>query len=790
MFRNYLKLVLRKFRKDKLYSIVNISGITIGLTAFLLIALFVRDELSYDRFHKDEDQLFRLINENKQNGFRSGYIPPDFAEYILEDVPGIESFTRITQDRSKSLLQYQDKVIYSGGVFITDSNFFETFNFKLINGHESNVLSKGYNAVLSVDFARKLFGEIDPIGKEIELDKKETIIVTGLSEVPRSNSSIKFDIIIKAGPTHMINTFDQGRLTNVITYLRTTEKADLEQLEQSINEVKSKPNYAEILENTDFQLQSIKDQYLKGGLEYDKFEIGDIRFVYLFSGIGLVILILAIINYVNLVTAQSIKRSKEIGLRKVVGASKIQLVYYQFFESVVITTFSLMLAFAITERLIPIFNDKLDKAVSLNYLSLEFLVIVPLLGVLLGVISGAYPAFCIGRYKAITMLRNDLNTGVKKSGVRKVLVLFQFASAGILILVTVIMHSQMSYLAKRKMGFDQELLVYVSLFSDLKGRSKVFKNEVLKMPGVASATVTDWIVGDPVSTSRYADRVDRESRERPPYVNITSISADEDIIKTLRLEVLQKEAGFEFDQLDSTNTVISQSVADGLGWSDNPLGKFVYSYGGQRRRVVAVVEDFHSASLKEEIKPTIIEVNKIWGEEKLLIRFNASDHQQALLMLGERYETLLNRPFEFEYIDQEIERFYSKEVKQVKLFNLFSSLAIIISLLGLLAMTAYLLEQKRKEVSIRKVLGASIKQLILMLNKEYIGLIFIAFLIASPIAYYAIQNWLSEFKYRIVVSPFLFIGVFAAFLALSWLVTIFQSLKVTVQNPADVLREE
>lgn len=791
MFKNNLKLIVRKLRKEKLYSIINLLGLTIGLTAFLLIALYVRDELSYDKFHTNHEQLYRVYATDMTRDVKQGAIAPDLAGIILSDIPTVKSAVRMIGAGAQSLLTVDDKRIYSDKVLFSDTNFFEILDFKLVEGVAQSVLSQPYQVVITTALAEKLFGDEGPIGKTITLNKERELLVTGIAETPPTNSSLQFDVVVRSGVAEM-DTPRPSSMRSALTYLKISEDQDKTEVAKMINELKMKSSYGLFVKDDVFGLLPITDQRLHADFTYANLtDQSDIRFVFLFSGIGLVILLLAVINYINMVTASSLKRAKEIGLRKVIGAQKSQLVWYQLVESVVVTTIALVMAFALTERLLPIMNGVLGKAMVLKYFSLEFLLFVPLMGLAIGVLTGLYPSFYISRHKPLVLLKNNMSGTAGKGGLRRVLVGFQFLVAGIMILVTLIMHSQMSFLKEQKMGFDEELLVYVPLFQDLKGKSQIFKNEVLGMSGVSSATVTNWMFGNHTWSGVFAGYYDSDTEERPPYVEVSFVLGDEDVINTLGLKVLESEDGFDMSQLDSTKIIISRLVADGLGWKEeSAIGKYVYQYAGRKMRVVAVIDDFHSSSLKDEILPSVILNRESWSEEKLLIRFETEGHQATLKEIKAKYESLLNRPFEFSYVDDEIEKYYKEEADQVALFNTFSGLAIFISLLGLIAMATYSAEQRKKEVSIRKVLGASMKQLILLLNKENGVLVIIAFLIATPIAIYAMQDWLAEFKYRISIQPILFVLALVVFFILNILVTLFFSLKVSRANPADTLREE
>lgn len=791
MLRNNLKLIIRKLRREKLYAFVNILGLTIGLTAFLLITLYVRDELSFDKFHENHHELYRVYADDTKRGEKSGEIAPDMAGIILADVPAVKSVLRVSRQGAKNLLIVDDKSIYADKILFTDANFFELLDFKLIEGAASAVLSKAYQVVITKNLSERLFGEQNPVGKSIKLNKVLDVIVSGVCENPPVNSTLKFDAVIR-NSVETMDTPRRGSMMPVTTYLQIPQGQDVEQVAELINQLKDKSAYDFFVKNDEFGLIPLADQRLNSNFTRSyTTDQSDIQFVYLFSGIGILILLLAIINYINMVTASSLKRAKEVGLRKVIGAQKSQLVAYQLGESIVVTTVALTIAFALTERILPMLNNILEKAMELNYFSLEFLVFVPLLGIVIGVLTGLYPSFYISRYKPLVLLRSNASGVSGKGRTRKVLVGFQFLVAGIMILVTLVMQAQMRFLEQQKMGFDKELLLYIPLFDDLKGDSQVFKNEVLGMSGVQSATVTNWMFGMYTYSSVFAGKFDIDSEERPLSTSVSYVLGDKDVVNTLGLKVLESIDAFDFEQMDSTQIIIGRLVAEKLGWKgESALGKDVYQYGGDKWRVVAVVEDFHSSSLKEEILPAVILKQESSSDENLLVRFDTEGHQNTLAKIREKYEGTLNRPFEFSYVDDAINQYYKQEADQVTLFNTFSGLAIFISLLGLIAMATYSAEQRKKEVSIRKVLGASLKQLVFLLNRENMILVIIAFIIASPITVYALQGWLSEFKYRISIQPLLFLAALVGFFLLNILVTILFSFRVSNANPADVLREE
>ena len=791
MFRNHLKLVIRKLRKEKVYSFVNILGLTIGLAAFLLIGLYVRDELSFDKFHSRANEIYRLTNFNEVSTNRNTYSPPDFVEYIKQDAPEVESFVRIKTEGLNNLIATEESAFYTGGLIYTDANFFSFFDFNLLNGKPELALANPKSVVLTESFATKLFGRIDVVGEELTFNKTDKYQVLGVcADVPK-NSSIQFELVALADPEMFENTFSKGYLTSVTSFLMVPESAEVANLESKINNgIRQKPNYFRVKGDVYYELGGLKDIRLYSNFERDPLETNDAKVVFLFTGIGLVILLLAVINYINLVTAQSIKNFKEIGLRKVIGATRGQLVRYHLLESTVIAFISFVCSFAIAERVIPLFNSALNKQVTLNYLSSDFVVWTLVFGLLLGLLSGLYPAFYITKVSPLSLMQKSASSVGSKGLFRKALVLFQFTVSATLIVILFIMTNQMSYLKTQKLGFDQNNLISIPLYQDSLNTFESLKSEILKQSGIESASVNNWKFGGNASTGRYDKEYIKGEQEDINEVWLDLIEADEDFLKTMAINILYASNTYEGGALTENQVIINQSLVKAFGWPDNSVGKMVFEYGNKQKEVVAVIEDFHGYSMKEEKTPLVIEKGLSGNYSNLLVKLNATKRNQLLEEVGDTYSTMTDRPFEYYYIDDKIASYYKVENGQFKLFQAFSFLAMFISLLGLVALTIYMVEQRRKEVSIRKVLGATIQQLVFMLNKEYTILILIAFLIATPVAYYAIQDWLAEFKYSVNISPLLFVGAFLGFLLLSWLVTLFPSLKVTKENPADILRNE
>lgn len=790
MLRYNLILVLRRLKKERVFTLVNVLGLTVGLTAFLMIGLYIKHELSFDKFHEDADNIYIVTSKYKERDWR-GSIASDYVQFFKNDVAGLNDFSRVTPSPEKRLVQAGGKDLNVKGIIDVDRNFFDFFSFKLISGSPESVFSNTSSAVISEGMSQTIFGNEDPIGEELWVEKgKRKYTITGIVEDAPLNSSFTYEIVTFDENGFKNNYAETYGLRIVLTYLNLQPNVSLEQVGEQITGAKLKPPYSSMTQDVQYAVSPILDQRLYADYDQTYFETNDIRYLQLFGGIGLVILLLAIINYINLVTTQSIKRVKEIGLRKVIGASKSQLMVFQFVESIVVVIFSFLLAFASTERLLPVFNDLLNKDISLQYFGTIFFLWVLVAGIFIGIISGLYPASQMHKVNPINTVKSFVTNTKEKSTFRKMLVLFQFTVTAILTCCLGIMINQMNYLKQKDLGFNTNAIISVPLDRDSTQSFLPLQQEILKIPGVQDASISGFRPGGYAFVS--AMDAPNKRGEGANALGGDAIFGDPSFINIMGMEILWQENKNSLADFSQGQVIINRSMAEDLDAMDQPEGKKIYSWSEEDggKRVVAIVEDFHMKSLKDKIEPLTIYPLGEWGTDNILIKIETNELSETIDRLAQPYEAYFGRPFEFSFLNDQIATFYKKEEGQFRLFQIFSTLAICISLMGLIALTIYTVQQRRKEVSIRKVLGASVQRLLIMLNKEYSMLVLIAFVIASPIAYYAMQGWLEEFKYRITITPFLFIGALLGFLTLSWLVTLFQSLKVSNENPADVLREE
>lgn len=790
MLKYNLILVLRRLKKERVFTLVNVLGLTIGLTAFLMIGLYIKHELSYDKFHQESDNIYIVTSKYRDRNWR-GNISSDYVQFFKDKVVGLNDFCRVTPGFENQLVEASGKELNVKAIIKTDHNFFDFFSFELIKGTPESVFSATGSAVISESMSKTLFGDKDPIGEELSVEKgKNRYTITGVVQDAPLNSSFTYEIVIFDEGGFKNNYEETYSLQSVLTYLNLRPDVSLDQVGEQITSANLTPPYSQMTRDVTYAVSPMVDQRLYANYDQSFFEINDIRYLKLFGGIGLVVLLLAIINYINLVTTQSIKQGKEIGLRKVIGASKGQLMLFQFVESIVVVVMSFLLAFAFTERLLPVFNEMLSKDITLQYFSPVFIVWVLVFGVIVGVVSGLYPALQMHKVNPVNSVKSSISSIKEKSTFRKLLVLFQFTVTAILTCCLGVMINQMNYLKTKDLGFNTDAIISVPMDRDSTDAYVPLQQEFLKISGVQQASISGFRAGGYAFVT--AMDAPNNRGEGANSLGGDAVFGDPSFIDIMGMEVLWQENESSIEDFSKGEVIINRAMAVDLGGMDQPAGKRIYSYSDDTdgKRVVAIVEDFHIKSLKDPIAPVSIYPLGEWGIDNILIKLETNELSETLSRLAEPYEAYFGRPFEFTFLNDDIAEFYKKEEGQFKLFQIFSTLAICISLMGLIALTLYTVQQKRKEVSIRKVLGASTQRLLIMLNKEYSILVLIAFTIAAPVAYYAMQGWLDEFEYRINLTPVLFIVVFATFLILSWLVTIAQSLRVSNENPADVLREE
>ena len=800
MFRNYLTVAVRNLLRHKVYSLINILGLAIGLTCCILILLYVQDDLSYDRHHEKADRIYRVIREIHMKGtdpsYSVGTLGP-LAAALQDDFPEIQHAVR-AHNRG-TWISYGDKGFFQSHR-VADASILDVFTLPLIKGDPQTVLKDPYSILLTEQMAQKYFGDEGAIGKVVNVEDKYfggDYTITGiLQDIPR-NSHFYFDCLSSTvtPSSFMQDTWviwHQASYRPVQTYLLLHEGHAPAELERKFPDFVERHMGAEVRAHMTYSLQPLTRIYLYSNVDYGIPWYGGITYVYLFSSIAFFILLIACINFMNLATARSANRAQEVGMRKVVGTHRVQLIGQFLGESILLSFLALLLAVVLVGLVLPAFNDLAGKPLSLNMDNSGLMLLgLPVIGLLVGLLAGSYPAFLLSAFQPVEVLKGTLKIGSKSTWLRRGLVVFQFSISIFLIIGTMIVYNQMEYIRNRKMGFAKEQIVVMNILwqdQSLIQRYEIVKNEFLQHPNVLKATASLSLIGiwGSYDTFRLEDAPGEEWR-------MLTLVVDEDFLETYEMKLIAGRNLPEGTVSDSSQAfILNETAVKKLGWTD-PIGKpleLETNKGIFRGNVIGVVKDFHTASLREEIAPTVLyKYQPLFRWISLKI---SSDNIPATMdFLKKKWKRLIpQRPFRSSFLDDDLDGMYRTEMRLSQIFRIFSLLAIFIACLGLLGLTSFTTQQRTKEIGIRKVLGASVSSIVLLLSKEFVKLVAVANIIAWPVAYYIMKNWLQDFAYRIDIGIETFVlgGVLALLIAL---ITVgYQAVKAATANPVDALRYE
>jgi putative ABC transport system permease protein len=783
-------------KRDKFFSILNLVGLTVGVTSFILLALYVKNELSVDQFHSKKDQIY-IIAENVNGGkdkwarYRTSH-----AARMQDRIPELSQMAMLSQLGFDDLIKANDRSFYVENVYMSNNDFFEIFDFPIKQGNVE--LNQENKAVITESLARQYFNDESPIGKVIEVDGTGSFEITAIAVDPPANSRIQFKLLLSnlSELKEAAADFAESGGSIVSAYILLPENVSIESVQAKVDKLMLDewPKSAlKFDEEGNFEQKMyffpFSDIHLKSGFTFSLFPVNDIRYIYLFGSIACLILMIACLNYVNLITARSIKKMKEIGLRKVFGANRKQILRQNIFESCVYTFISVLLAFALAERLLPYYNNLIDRQLSLSYFSLEFFVFVIGLTLIVGLASGIYPALRLSGFKTINALHG--NSKVKeRSGVRRGLVFTQFLVAQSLIVATVIIQSQLSYLQNKDLGYDRENALFIKTYGELGDRTSVFKDEVARISGVKEVSLTTNIIDhNGITFGKVSEFNGEEESSEEDFFFSNSFEVDFNYLKTIGMRSVLGMTVDEIAEITSEDKIVITKAAQEKLRMENPIGMRM-KFWGKEREVVAVIDDFHNESLKSEIMPSALILT---GNHRdfLNIRFESGQTREALSQIEDIWNSMVkDRPFLFQFYDDYYDANYRKETRLGNVFNVFSGIAISISIIGLIGLTTFAAEQRLKEFGIRKVLGASASQLVGLLSKEFVFLILISFLVACPIIYIASADWLDTFKYKITLSPFTFAIGLVITLVVAFASVWHQSRRVSRVNPTEILRNE
>jgi len=784
MFRNYFKIAFRNLLRHRVYSVISVMGLAVGMAIFILILSYVQNELSYDSFHEKTEQLYRLMRNEKMEGNikASSAVPAPLAPALLNDFPEIIHAVRMTGTGGVTI-NYKDKSFVERRLVLADSSFFEAFSFPLVKGNSKTALQDKYSVVITEEIAEKYFGEEDPIGKILTCANRIDLKVSAVANNLPLNTVLDFDFLSSFELINELfgfNYLDSWGAFNFSTYVMAREDILLSEFEKKSVEACQRYRPSKTPDH-----QSLYSLFLQ---PITKVHLGTdvMAFIYIFSAIALFILVLACVNFMNLAVAQSSTREKEVGMRKVIGANRFQLIKQFLGESVFLSFISLPIAICIVELLLPVYNTLLNLNLKMDYFQ-NWMFIFGLLAtaLLVGIISGGYPAFYASAVRPVHTLKSVLKSASKRTILRSILVVSQFSVSIILIICTIVMHNQLHFIRNRDLGFNKENVLSVVLYDrNLSQNYESLKSELLRNPNVLSAS-GNYFMGGGNNTVQW------EGMKENDYMVMRYFTVDADFIETFQIELLEGRNFQKGSQSDvKYSYLLNESAVKALGWESGVGKQFeVQMSGSEMGQVIGVVKDFHFQTLHREIRPLALKTAPSFSLVSLKVAPDDIPGTIAFIR-SQIKERAPSAPFEYYFVDNDIDKMYRSDKIMSRMLSHFSFLAIFIACLGLLGLTSYSIIQRTREIGIRKVLGASTLTIVVLLTKQFTKWVLVANVIAWPIAYYAMSRLLQFYAYRISLGIWIFL--LAAFLALviAIFTVSFQAMRAALANPVDALRYE
>ncbi|WPP51067.1 ABC transporter permease [Catalinimonas niigatensis] len=807
MWKNYLNIAIRNLLKYKQVTLINLFGLTIGITAFLLIFLFVQYELSYDTYHEKSDRIYRVsrewLNQDKETSLHLGHLAPPFGPLLANDFPGIvEEAVRFLKDNPIIAYEEENVKIVEENFFFADEEVFKLFSWKLLEGDPNTVLSAPNGIVLSETAALRYFGEEDALGKTLIYDGQAEFQVSGIMEDIPANSHFHPELIasFKAvenfyGREELMRNFGSN---NYSTFLLLPEGYDPQELQAQIPDFMTKHlgeyNGIPAGETNLLHLWPLTDVHLHSHLDSEIEANGDIVYVYIYSIIAIFILVIACINFINLATARSMRRAREVGVRKVMGALRIHLIRQFLTESIILSLVALLLGLLILALILPDFNNFVQRSISFDLTDNGWFIAIMLLTVaLIGIIAGSYPAFVLSSFQPSSILRASQQPKGKHPHLRSALVILQFTISIALIIGVITVEKQLAYVQNKPLNFNDEHVAVLPMNDDIYAQFGNLKDRLLQQPGISNVSMSSRVPsGRLLDSQGIQAEVNGEMQE--VNFRVADIHIDHEYLNTLEIDLI---AGRNFDRnrvSDSTEAfIINESAVTAMGWKspEEALGKNVIHGGGSRRgKIIGIVKDFHFESLHQPIAPIIFLITE-GRANSVIVRIAEDRWDETTAYLQEQWSYLMpDLPFDYYTIRNRFQEQYDAEDRLSKVVTYFSLLALFIAALGLVGLASYTAEQRFKEIGIRKVMGASVIQILLLLGKKFTVLVILAFALASPLAYWIMNRWLESFAYHDVLPwwSFLVAGVFA--LLIAWITVGSQTYKAANSNPVKMLRDQ
>jgi putative ABC transport system permease protein len=757
--------------------------------------------LSYDRFHKDYEDVYRLAVKGRfaEDFFDVAVSMPPLAAAIKQKFPEVRSYSRIDKSADNIFLAVDDRKFYVDGLYFVDTSFLDLFTFKLLQGDPATALAEPNSLVLTQVIATKYFGDEDPMGKMLRLNDQQSLKVTGVLQDLPGNSHLKFTMLgslstLIAGPQGG-HYNDWGSLF-LHSYIRLNHGTNAAAFEEKIRLI-VRDAFGDEADEYNIELipylQPVAGIHLHSNLMAELEPGSDISYIYIFSAVAIFILVIACINFMNLSTARASRRSREVGMRKVSGATRGQLVWQFLSESLLLSLICVILAFILVEAFLPIFNNLTGLELEPYFHRPSSILVVLGLGIFVGFFAGAYPAFVLSSFQPIRAIKGELYRGMKKSFLRNILVVLQFSISIALLVSTWLIYKQMDYISNKKMGFDEENLLMIPLKADrLREKGRMLKMEFSQLSAVKMVSLTSSTPGASINGKGY---IPEGIESKSPWILYT-LSADFDFIDVFDMKIKEGRKLSQDYGTDTTATVINEALVKKLGWNE-PVGKKIFDFGQDDSSqtyltVVGVVEDFHFKSLHDVIEPAIIVLDRD-NPDFLAVRLNPGNTEQGIEQLRQKWEEVEHAfPFDYYFMKDEYGDLYKSEQKMADLLITFTILAMLIACLGLFGLSLFSIEQRTKEIGIRKILGASVPGLLYRLSREFAKWIVYSVLIAWPIAYYLVDNWLRSFAYRIHVLDYAWIFLVSALIALviALLTIIYQAYRAAVNNPVETVKWE
>ncbi|HEV8514371.1 MAG TPA: ABC transporter permease [Cyclobacteriaceae bacterium] len=819
MLRNYIKTAFRSLIKQKVYTGINVIGLAVSITASLLIVLYVKHELSYDKFFPGADRIFKMVLERKYPNHVTHYsvIPHSFAKAMQQDFPEVESTLHLFGPNKNSVITYkvkegEVKSFEEDYILQADSSFFKFFDFELIKGDKETALASANQVIISEATAEKYFGKEDALGKVLGGDFGEMKVTAVFKNLP-DNSHLRFDFVGSVGGPQFRQFINRENYTGFDshTYIKLKPGTDPKALEAKFPKMvdtyaaahiehdlgKSWEDYKKAGNGYVYTLQPLTSIHLDpSNLELTITPSGNLKYVYILSFIAILIVVIACINFMNLSTARSAERAREVGVRKVMGSIRSQLIIQFLTEAILLSLIGMVIAIAGVYMLLPSFNDLVEKQLQLVF-SANLILVLTAFTLIVGVLAGLYPAFALSSYNPVVVMKGNFSGSSKGSWLRNGLVVFQFMISIVLIVGTIVIGQQMKFMQNKNLGFNKEQILMVKRAFALDKKTETFVEEIRRMSETQSVASTSSIVGN--RDDFFGQQFQPEGSSE--ILTVKSMVMDDDFAGVIGFE-LKEGRLFSKETNDSLNILLNETAVKTMGMTD-PVGKRLSQVNNNpdgskttlHFTIVGVIKDFHFQSLRDEITPLVIYDKELFGKQGgsayVAARLKADKFREAISKIEMKWKEIVpEQPFKYEFLDENLKQGYLEEQRSGKLFAVFSGLAIAIACVGLFGLSAYTASLRTKEIGIRKVLGSSVSGVVVLLSKDFTKLVLIAFVLAVPLSGWLLDTWLKGFAYRVDlgISSFIIAGILA--LAIAWLTVSYQSIKAAIVNPVRSLKSE